>query len=80
MNSETIAATFARLAADTRESILAIDRMNIGITLAALPESALEARMALSILALRLGVDVADFKGKPEGAPTVSRFHAKEES
>lgn len=48
--------------------------------LRALPADALEARMALSLLALKLGVDVSQLKGVPDGAPTVTRHHAKEQA
>lgn len=47
--------------------------------LKALPPNALSARLALSLLAIRLGVDMAEMKGRVDGAPTVSRFHAKEQ-
>lgn len=46
--------------------------------LRALPADALEARLALSLLAMRLQVDTSEFKGVPNGAPTVVRHHAKE--
>lgn len=46
--------------------------------LKALPPNALSARLALSMLAIRLGVDMTELKGRVDGAPTVTRFHAKE--
>ena len=70
----------ARLENSTRDVLAIVARNQITTVLEALPESALEARLALSMLAIRLGVDMAELKGRPDGAPTVTRFHAKEES
>lgn len=50
----------------------------IASVLRSLPADALEARLALSIVAAKLGVDLAELKGVEDGAPTVSRHHAKE--
>ncbi len=68
----------ARLENSTRDVLAIVARNQIATVLEALPGSALEARLALSMLAIRLGVDMTELKGRPDGALTVLRHEAKE--
>lgn len=68
----------AALKVSTTETDAAVTRAHFATVLEALPGDALEPRLALSLLARRMGADVDCLKGWPGGAPTVTRHHAKD--
>ena len=68
----------ARLENSTRDVLAIVARNQIATVLEALPESALEARLALTLLARRMGANIDCLKGWDNGAPTVTRHHAKD--
>ena len=68
----------AALKVSAVEADAAGTRAHFATVLEALPESALEARLALTLLARRMGANIDRLKGWDGGAPTVTRHEAKE--